>query len=110
MDVNHCRRCLSDVRDTCMYQNLYSLNRKNMDIKILGSGCSRCKKTYETVKRVVEEDQVEGTVEYVTDIAKILDYDIMSMPAIVIDGKVVLNGQVPTADKVRELLEGEKKK
>ena len=85
-------------------------NRKNMDIKILGSGCSRCKKTYETVKRVVEEDQVEGTVEYVTDIAKILDYDIMSMPAIVIDGKVVLNGQVPTADKVRELLEGEKKK
>ena len=81
-----------------------------MDIKILGSGCSRCKKTYETVTRVVEEDQVEGTVEYVTDIAKILDYDIMSMPAIVIDGKVVLNGQVPTADKVRELLEGEKKK
>ena len=81
-----------------------------MDIKILGSGCSRCKKTYETVQRVVEEDQVEGTVEYVTDIAKILDYDIMSMPAIVIDGKVVLNGQVPTADKVRELLEGEKKK
>jgi predicted thioredoxin/glutaredoxin len=62
------------------------------------------------VKRVVEEDLVEGTVEYVTDIAKILDYDIMSMPAIVIDGKVVLNGQVPTADKVRELLEGEKKK
>lgn len=49
-------------------------------------------------------------MEYVTDIAKILDYDIMSMPAIVIDGKVVLNGQVPTADKVRELLEGEKKK
>ena len=81
-----------------------------MDIKILGSGCSRCKKTDETVKRLVEEDQVEGTVEYATDIAKILEYDIMSMPAIVIDGKVVLNGQVPTADKVRELLEGEKKK
>ena len=44
-------------------------------------------------------------MEYVTDIAKILDYNILSMPAIVIDGKVVLNGQVPTADKVRQLLE-----
>lgn len=76
-----------------------------MDIKILGSGCSRCKKTYETVKHVVEEGQLEATVEYVTDIAKILDYNILSMPAIVIDGKVVLNGQVPTADKVRQLLE-----
>ena len=76
-----------------------------MDIKILGSGCSRCNETYETVKRVVEEDQLEATVEYVTDIAKILDYNILSMPAIVIDGKVVLNGQVPTADKVRQLLE-----
>ncbi|MFW5525996.1 MAG: thioredoxin family protein [Prevotella sp.] len=78
-----------------------------MDIKILGSGCSRCKKTYETVKLVVEEGQLEATVEYVTDIAKILDYNILSMPAIVIDGKVVLNGQVPTADKVRQLLEAE---
>ena len=76
-----------------------------MDIKILGSGCARCKKTYETVKRVVEEGQLEATVEYVTDIAKILDYNILSMPAIVIDGKVVVNGQVPTAGKVRQLLE-----
>lgn len=75
-----------------------------MDIKILGSGCSRCKKTYETVNRVVEEDNVKATVEYVTDIARILDYNILSMPAIVIDGKVVMNGQVPSADKVRQLL------
>ena len=63
-----------------------------MEIKILGSGCSRCKKTFETVKLVIEEDNVKANVEYVTDIAKILDYNIMSMPAIVIDDKVVLNG------------------
>lgn len=75
-----------------------------MDIKILGSGCCRCKKTYDTVKQVVEEDNVDATIEYVTDIAKILEYDIMSMPAIVIDGKVVLNGQVPTAAQVRQIL------
>lgn len=75
-----------------------------MDIKILGSGCCRCKKTYDTVKQVVEEDKIDATIEYVTDIAKILEYDIMSMPAIIIDGKVVLNGQVPTATQVRQIL------
>ena len=76
----------------------------NMDIKILGSGCCRCKKTYDIVKQVVEDDHIDATIEYVTDIAKILEYDIMSMPAIVIDGKVVLNGQVPTAAQVRQIL------
>lgn len=75
-----------------------------MDIKILGSGCCRCKKTYDTVNQVVEEDKIDATIEYVTDIAKILEYDIMSMPAIIIDGKVVLNGQVPTAAQVRQIL------
>lgn len=75
-----------------------------MEIKVLGSGCCRCKKTYDTVKQVIEEDKVNANLEYVTDIAKILDYSIMSMPAIVIDGKVVLNGQVPSASEVRQLL------
>lgn len=71
-----------------------------MEIKVLGSGCCRCKKTFDTVKQVIEEDKVNANLEYVTDIAKILDYSIMSMPAIVIDGKVVLNGQVPSASEV----------
>ena len=77
---------------------------KLMEIKVLGSGCCRCKKTFDTVKQVIEEDKVNANLEYVTDIAKILDYSIMSVPAIVIDGKVVLNGQVPSASEVRQLL------
>ena len=40
-----------------------------MDIKILGSGCCRCKKTYDIVKQVVEDDHIDATIEYVTDIA-----------------------------------------
>ncbi len=44
-----------------------------MDIKILGSGCCRCKKTYDIVKQVVEDDHIDATIEYVTDIAKILE-------------------------------------
>jgi small redox-active disulfide protein 2 len=75
-----------------------------MEIKVLGSGCCRCKRTFATVKQVIEEDNIEANIEYVTDIAKILDYNIMSMPAIVIDDKVVLNGQVLTAAQVRQIL------
>ena len=75
-----------------------------MEIKVLGSGCCRCKRTFDIVKQVIEEDNIEANIEYVTDIAKILDYNIMSMPAIVIDDKVVLNGQVPTAAQVRQIL------
>ena len=75
-----------------------------MEIKVLGSGCCRCKRTFDIVKQAIEEDNIEANIEYVTDIAKILDYNIMSMPAIVIDDKVVLNGQVPTAAQVRQIL------
>ena len=75
-----------------------------MEIKVLGSGCCRCTRTFDIVKQVIEEDNIEANIEYVTDIAKILDYNIMSMPAIVIDDKVVLNGQVPTAAQVRQIL------
>ena len=76
-----------------------------MEIKVLGSGCCRCKRTFDIVKQAIEEDNIEANIEYVTDIAKILDYNIMSMPAIVIDDKVVLNGQVPTAAQVRQILQ-----
>jgi len=77
---------------------------KEMDIKILGTGCSRCRKTYETVCSVVGKMGLKATVEHVTDIVKILDYDVMSLPAIVINGHVVINGQVPSADTVSKLL------
>jgi small redox-active disulfide protein 2 len=79
-----------------------------MQIKILGSGCCRCKKTYDTVKKVIEQDKIDATVEYVTDIARILDYDIKALPAIVINGKVMLNGQVPDESQVRQIIQNQK--
>lgn len=66
-----------------------------MDIKILGSGCCRCKKTYDTVKQVVEDDHIDATIEYVTDIAKILEYDIMSMPPSLLMVKLCSMGKCP---------------
>ena len=75
-----------------------------MDIKVLGSGCSRCHAAHEIVKSVVAENNVDATVEYVDDIVQVMNYNVMSMPAIVIDGEVRFKGSVPTRTQVKELL------
>jgi small redox-active disulfide protein 2 len=75
-----------------------------MDIKVLGSGCSRCHKALEVVQKVVSDNDVDANIEYVTDIMKIMEYNIMSTPAIVVDGVVKLKGAVPSEADVKKLL------
>ena len=75
-----------------------------MEIKVLGSGCSRCKKALEVVEKVVKEQGVDAQVEYVTDIERVMAYNVMSMPAIVVDGEVRLKGAVPTEADVKKML------
>lgn len=67
-----------------------------MEIKILGPGCAKCRKTEEMVKEALNESGVEATVEKVTDIMKIAGYGVMGTPAVVIDGEVKSVGKVPT--------------
>ena len=75
-----------------------------MEIKVLGSGCSRCHKALEMVEKVVKEQGVDAQVEYVTDIERVMAYNVMSMPAIVVDGEVRLKGAVPTEADVKKML------
>ena len=75
-----------------------------MEIKVLGSGCSRCHKALEMVEKVVKEQGVDAQVEYVTDIEWVMAYNVMSMPAIVVDGEVRLKGAVPTEADVKRML------
>ena len=75
-----------------------------MEIKVLGSGCSRCHKALEVVQKVVSDNGVDANIEYVTDIMKIMEYNIMSTPAIVVDGVVKLKGAVPSEADVKKLL------
>ena len=75
-----------------------------MEIKVLGSGCSRCHKALEMVEKVVKEQGVDAQVEYVTDIERVMTYNVMSMPAIVVDGEVRLKGAVPTEADVKKML------
>ena len=74
------------------------------EIKVLGSGCSKCKKTFAVVETVVESNGVDADLSKVEDIEEIMRYNIMSTPAIVIDGKVVLKGKVPSESEVKQLL------
>ena len=67
-----------------------------MEIKILGPGCAKCRKTEEMVKEALNESGVEATVEKVTDIMKIAGYGVMGTPAVVIDGEVKSVGKIPT--------------
>lgn len=75
-----------------------------MEIKVLGTGCSKCKATYEMVNKVVNENNINATVTKVEDIMEIMKYNVMNMPAIVIDGKVVLSGKTPGEKEIKNLL------
>ena len=79
-----------------------------MNIKILGSGCSNCKKLEANTKQALSELKMEAEVEKVTDMEKIMSYGIMSLPAIVADDKVISYGLVPTAEEIKKLLTGNK--
>nr|WP_321451707.1 thioredoxin family protein [uncultured Carboxylicivirga sp.] len=75
-----------------------------MEIKVLGTGCKKCKTLEAVTKQAVEELQLEATVEKVEDIQKIMSYGIMQTPGLVVDGKVVLSGQLPDITLMKGIL------
>ena len=76
-------------------------------VKVLGTGCPKCKITTAIVTEVVNDNKIDATVEKVEDIMEIMEYNVMTTPAVVIDGVVVIKGRVPSKDEVFELLKSE---
>lgn len=72
-----------------------------MIIKILGTGCPKCKKLEETVKQAIAELGIEAAIEKVTNLNDIMDYGVMMTPALVIDEKVVSSGKVLSLAEVK---------
>ena len=68
----------------------------------MGPGCAKCKSAFQVVEKVVKENNVDATVTKVEDIVEMMMYNIMSTPAVVVDGVVKIKGHVPTADEVKE--------
>lgn len=75
-----------------------------MEIKVLGTGCAGCKALYETTKTAVAELGIDATVVKEEDLTNIISYNVMQLPGLVIDGKVVSTGKKLSLSEVKELL------
>ena len=75
-------------------------------IKVLGAGCKSCHEQYEYTKKAVSNLGLDIEVEYITDMEKVMEYGVMSMPAIVVNDKVAAFGKVLKIAEVEKLLRG----
>lgn len=67
-----------------------------LNIKVLGSGCANCINLEKLCREVIAENSIDAEIEKVTDYRDIMSYGIMSTPGLVINGKVILSGKLPT--------------
>lgn len=75
-----------------------------MNVKVLGGGCSKCETLLANTKEAVANVGVEAEVEYITDFSVIASYGIMSIPAIIVDEKIVSMGKVLKTSEIEELI------
>ena len=75
-----------------------------MNIQVLGTGCPKCKTLEKAVRDIVAQNNIDATITKVDDIMEIMKFNIMTTPALVIDGKVVVKGRVPSLDELKQIL------
>lgn len=75
-----------------------------MDIKILGTGCPKCKSLEKITREVVEKNGYTATITKVDDIAEIMKYNIIATPALVVNEKIEIKGRVPSSEEVEQVL------
>lgn len=75
-----------------------------MEVKVLGPGCAKCKTTFQVIEKVIKENNLDVKLTKVDDIMEMMSYNIMTTPAVVIDGEVRMKGQVPSESDVKRLL------
>lgn len=74
-----------------------------MEIIVLGTGCAKCKTTYESIKKVIEANGLDANLSKQEDIMEIMKYNVMSLPGVVVDGEVKIKGHVPSESEIRNL-------
>lgn len=75
-----------------------------MQIKILGTGCPKCKTLEKLTREVVEQNNITAEISKVEDIMEIMKFSVMTTPALVVNGKVEIKGRVPSADEIKHVL------
>ncbi len=76
-----------------------------MNIKVLGGGCCKCENLLSAVKEAVAQKGIDAEIEYITDMSKIMEFGIMSTPALMVDNKVVSMGRVLKAKDIAKMLQ-----
>ncbi len=77
-----------------------------LEIKVLGPGCARCNQLEQDIMAVMDELNLAGNIEHVTDIIAIGEYGVMGTPALILNGKVMAVGTVPPKAKLKAWLKG----
>ena len=75
-----------------------------MEVLVLGPGCKKCVLTYDAIKKVVDQTGVDVSLRKVEDIMEIMKYNVMTTPAVVVEGEVKLKGHVPSEAEIRKVL------
>ncbi len=75
-----------------------------MKITIMGGGCAKCKQLLQLVKLAVKNQNIEANIEYVTDFEKIAKAGLMTTPGLLVDGKLVSAGKVPSLEEIERLI------
>ncbi len=81
-----------------------STKYNNMEIKILGTGCSKCRALEKSITETVKQMQIDAEVTKVEDIVEIMKYGVMTTPALVVNNKILLAGRVPSVNELKKLL------
>ncbi len=75
-----------------------------MKIKILGTGCAKCNQVEQTAREVVKELGIDATIEEVKDIKKIMEYNVLITPGLVVNEEVVSSGRIPSKAEMTQLI------
>lgn len=76
-----------------------------MEVIVLGSGCKKCKETYDLIDRVMKANNIGGTLKKEEDIMEIMKFNVLSTPAVVVNGVVKIKGHVPTEAEALKALQ-----
>ena len=77
---------------------------KNLTIKVYGSGCKGCQTLHQNVIDALSEMNIAADVQYITDMRKIMETGVMSLPALAVNDKIVSSGKGLTVSEVKKLL------
>jgi len=78
-----------------------------MKIEVLGPGCPRCANVEANVKKALAELKKEAEIVKVTDINTMIEKGVIQTPALIINGKIIVQGKIPTVEQLREIIQGQ---